>query len=108
MFDCVQLVGNKIVSLDLPVRKMYRRWLQDNQQEVSPVVAQVLPGGSIRLISASGSVHTDEEDDKAEEEHTVSGSASGSAPTTVLLAGDMPMSVTYRLTGLDGEATEEV
>jgi hypothetical protein len=124
------LVGGKIVGMDVPVLRMYNRWYQEqvesgHAQSHSGVVAVAGTTSSfarthsgVLLVQASPSMspHTHDNDDEddianigANMDDDTGGllSESSQAQSSVLLAGELPMQILYRLTGLDGEASEE-
>jgi hypothetical protein len=74
------LVDKRIINQSLPITQVYEKvWLPSQRQGVSPF-ADVVMVGDLQLVGY-----------EAQEE-----------------VKDVPMVVTYRLTGLDGEATEEL
>ena len=120
------LVGGKIVSMDVPVLRMYTKWFSEQpgggssgagttyaRTASGALVVSQSPGLGPRSSPNSDGEGDDDDSGEADEEFGGSGDllsggeGSGSQPQSVLLAGDLPMMVTYRLTGLDGEATEE-
>jgi len=120
------LVGGKIVGLDVPLLRMYTNWnAAQNGDGGAKASGNVSIAGTsssfartsngVLLVQASPSMsphaHSGEGDDgdagedgDDEWEDLLSESQT---QHKILLAGDMPMQITYRLTGLDGEATEE-
>jgi hypothetical protein len=122
------LVAGKIVGLDVPLLKMYTKWYVEQHGGDSSNKPQggsvsiagtsssfARTNGGVLLVQASPSMsphsaHGGDEDEGDEaddvDDDDLLGGGSQACPT-VLLAGEVPMQITYRLTGLDGEATEE-
>jgi hypothetical protein len=94
------LVNNRIINFDLPIIKVYDKvWRAAQTGAAGGDSAAAAHQHMLQILANSNSAEYSSDDDDDDDNNSVASSHS-SAP-------DVPMIVTYRLTGLDGEATED-